>query len=49
MRKQYRFVELSQEEKEYHEMILLEEIDAQAWFSIAYSNLFDGELFVAVQ
>jgi hypothetical protein len=49
MRKQYRFAELSQEEKEYHEMILLEEIDVQAWFAIAYSNLFDGELFVAVQ
>jgi hypothetical protein len=49
MRKQYRFVDLSKEEKEYHEMILLEEVDVQAWFAIAFSKIFDEELFVAVQ
>jgi len=49
MRKQYRFADLSKEEKEYHEMILLEEIDVQAWFAIAFSRIFDQELFVAVQ
>jgi hypothetical protein len=49
MKKQYRFSDLSQEEKEYHEMILLEEIDVQAWFAIAYSNIFNEEVFVAVQ
>ena len=49
MKKQYRFAELSKEEKEYHEMILLEEIDLQAWYAIAYSSIFGEELFVAVQ
>ncbi len=49
MRKQYKFAELSKEEKEYHEMILLEEVDVQAWFAIAFSSIFDEELFVTVQ
>jgi hypothetical protein len=49
MKKQYRFGELSKEEKEYHEMILLEEVDVQAWFAIAFSSIFDEELFVTVQ
>jgi len=49
MKKQYRFFDLSQEEKEYHEMILLEEIDVQAWFAIAYSSIFSEEMFVTVQ
>lgn len=49
MKKTYRFAELTKEEREYHEMILLEEVDAQAWFAIAFSNIFDEELFVTVQ
>lgn len=49
MKKQYRFAELSEEEKEYHEMLLLEEVDVQAWFAIAYSSIFSEELFVTVQ
>ena len=49
MKKQYKFAELTKEEKEYHEMILLEEVDVQAWFAIAFSSIFDEELFVTVQ
>jgi len=49
MKKQYRFAELTQEEKEYHELILLEEIDLQAWYAIACSSIFGEEIFVAVQ
>jgi hypothetical protein len=30
-------------------MILLEEIDGQAWFSITYSSIFGEEVILAVQ
>lgn len=49
MKKQYRFLELSREEKEYHEMILMEEIDLQAWYAITYSTVFGEEVFMTVQ
>ena len=49
MKMQYRFAELSKEEKEYHEMILLEEIDVQAWYAITYSKIFNEEVFITVQ
>jgi hypothetical protein len=49
MKKQYRFVELSRGEREYHEMILMEEIEVQAWYAITYSSIFAEEVFIAIQ
>ena len=49
MKRKYRFTELSRAEKEYHEMILLEEIDVQAWYVITFSCIFGEELIVPVQ
>lgn len=49
MEMNYHFGELSREEKEYHEMILLEEIDLQSWYAIAYSSIFGEEIFLTIQ
>jgi hypothetical protein len=49
MKMNYQFGELSREEKEYHEMILLEEIDLQSWYAIAYSSIFGEEVFLTIQ
>ena len=49
MKKQYRFAELSKGEREFHEMILMEEIDVQAWYAITYSSIFGEEVFLSVQ
>ena len=49
MKKQYRFAELSKGEREFHEMILMEEVDNQAWYAIAYSSIFAEEIFLPVQ
>ena len=49
MRKQYRFIELSKGEREYHEMILMEEIEVQAWYAITFSSIFGEEIFLTIQ
>ncbi len=49
MKRKYRFSELSKDEREYLEMILLEEIDVQSWYSITYSSIFGEEVIIAVQ
>lgn len=49
MKMNYHFGELSSEEKEYHEMILLEEIDLQSWYAIAYSSILGEEIFLTIQ
>ena len=49
MKKRYQFTELSKSEREYLEMILLEEMDIQAWYCITYCKLFDEELILTVQ
>jgi hypothetical protein len=45
----YQFVELSRTEREYLEMVLLEEMDMQTWFSVVYTGLIEGELLVTLQ
>ena len=45
----YQFAELSRSEREYLEMVLLEEMDMQTWFSIVYTGLVDGELLITLQ
>jgi len=49
VKKQYRFIELSKGEREYHEMILMEEIEVQAWYAITYSSIFAEEIFLTIQ
>ena len=49
MRMHYRFAELSKGERELHEMILMEEVDIQAWYAITYSSIFAEEVFLTVQ
>lgn len=49
MKKPYRFTQLSKGEREFLEMILMEEIDVQAWYAITYSSILDDEIFMCVQ
>ncbi|MDO8469436.1 MAG: hypothetical protein Q7S84_00255 [bacterium] len=49
MKKEYRFYQLSQGEREFHEMILMEEIDIQAWYALAYSTILSEEVFMCIQ
>jgi len=49
MKIRYRFAQLSKGEKEYLEMILLEEIEIQSWYAITYSRILGGELILSVQ
>ncbi len=49
MKKTYRFAQLSKNEREFLEMVLLEEIDIQAWYAITYSCILAEEIFISVQ
>lgn len=49
MKRKYRFSELSKDEREYLEMILLEEIDVQSWYSVTFSSIFGEEVILAIQ
>jgi hypothetical protein len=45
----YRFTQLSKDEREYLEMILLEEMELQSWYAVTFSSIFGEELFLTVQ
>ena len=49
MKMNYYFAQLSRHEREFLEMVLLEEIDNQRWFSVAYSSIFGEELILTLQ
>lgn len=49
MKKSYRFRELSPKAREFHEMILMEEIDVQAWYAVMYSVIVSEEVFMCAQ
>jgi len=49
MKINYSFPRLSQIEREYLEMVLLEEMEMQGWFAVAYSKALGGELFLMLQ
>jgi hypothetical protein len=49
MKMNYRFSPLSKDEREYLELILLEEMDIQSWFAITYCTLFGEEIFLSIQ
>ncbi len=44
----YQFAELSKQDKEFHEMVLLEEVDMQTWYAVGYSTTL-GEVFLPLQ
>lgn len=45
----YYFAHLSSAERELLEMILLEEMEIQAWFTVTYSNILGEEIFLTLQ
>ena len=49
MKKLYRFGQLSKGEREFLEMILMEEIDMQAWYALTYSCILSEEVFICIQ
>jgi hypothetical protein len=49
MKINYSFPRLSQVEREYLEMVLLEEIDMQVWYSVTYSRSLGAEIFLMLQ
>lgn len=49
MKINYSFPRLSQGEREYLEMVLLEEMDMQNWFAVSYCRALGGELFMILQ
>ena len=49
MKINYSFPRLSQIEREYLEMVLLEEMEMQSWFAVTYSKALGVELFLLLQ
>jgi hypothetical protein len=45
----YQFAELSKQDREFNEMVLLEEIEMQTWYAVAYSTTFGEEVFLPLQ
>ena len=45
----YQLAELSKQDKEFHEMVLMEEVDMQSWYAVAYSTTFGEEVFLPLQ
>jgi hypothetical protein len=49
MKINYSFPRLSQGEREYLEMVLLEEMEMQSWFAVTYMRSLGGEIFLMLQ
>ena len=49
MKKSYRFVQVSKNEQEFLEMVLMEEIDLQSWYAITHSIFLNEEIFMCIQ
>ena len=49
MKPRRRLARLSNSELEFLEMVLLEEIERQVWFAVAFSEFFDAELLITLQ
>jgi hypothetical protein len=45
----YYFSAISRRERELLEMVLLEEMDIQSWFAVAYCGTFGGEILLTLQ
>jgi hypothetical protein len=49
MKPHRRFARLSRGEREFLEMVLLEEMERQVWFGVSYSEFFGCEIFLPLQ
>ncbi len=49
MKAYYRFGKLSRSEREFLEMVLLEEMDRQIWYAVSFSTTFGKEIFLPLQ
>ncbi|MGA9118125.1 MAG: hypothetical protein WB699_02065 [Bacteroidota bacterium] len=49
MRPRRRFARLSPSEREFLEMVLLEEMERQNWFSVSFSEFFACEILIPLQ
>ena len=45
----YQFHELSQSQREYLEMICIEEMDIQSWYAVTRSTVLGEEIFLTTQ
>jgi len=45
----YSFFKHSQNEREFYEMVLLEELDMQRWYSVTYNSILAEEQFLNLQ
>lgn len=48
MKRRYRFPQLSEDEREFLEAVLLEEMDVQRWFAVRFCVLLNGEILVSL-
>jgi len=49
MKIRYTFPDLSEEDRELHQVVLVEEIQLQAWYAILCSSLLHEEIILPVQ
>jgi hypothetical protein len=49
MKIQYRFAKLSKDEREFLQLVLMEEMDIQRWFAVAWSSLLGVEVLLTLQ
>lgn len=49
MRIQYRFARLSKDQRELLEMVLMEEMDVQRWYSVTFVAALGREAFLTLQ
>jgi len=49
MKIQYRFAKLSKDERELLQMVLMEEIDIQRWFAVAWCATVGAEIILPLQ
>ena len=49
MKIQYRFAKLSKDQRNLLVMVLLEEMDNQRWFTVAFSKAFGQEIILPLQ
>jgi hypothetical protein len=49
MNTNFYFADLSRHEREFLEMLLLEEMEIQTWFAITYSRIVGEEIFLSLQ
>jgi len=49
MRKRYAFTHLSRSERQFLEAVLVEEIELQTWYAVAWCGLLGAETLIGLQ